>query len=231
MIKENLLRIIDSIESTKNKLGIKYNIDLMAVSKTKPIEDILEVINAGQKLFGENRVMEAVEKFGSDQLKDKNYSLHIIGHLQRNKAKKAVEIADMIQSIDKTETLDVLENTCRESNKIIEYLIEINTTKETQKYGINPENIDGFIDEIFKKNYNFCKLRGLMTVGPFTEDTELIRKSFRLLKKSYNTIKNELKNDNFNIISMGMSNDYDIAIEEASNLLRIGSSIFGLRDL
>lgn len=231
MIKENLLRIIDSIESTKNKLGIKYNIDLMAVSKTKPIEDILEVINAGQKLFGENRVMEAVEKFGSDQLKDKNYSLHIIGHLQRNKAKKAVEIADMIQSIDKTETLDVLENTCRESNKIIEYLIEINTTKETQKYGINPENIDGFIDEIFKKNYNFCKLRGLMTVGPFTEDTELIRKSFRLLKKSYNTIKNELKNDNFNIISMGMSNDYDIAIEEGSNLLRIGSSIFGLRDL
>ena len=230
MIKENLLRIIDSIESSKNKLGIKYNIDLMAVSKTKPIEDILEVINAGQKLFGENRVMEAVGKFGSDQLRDKDYSLHIIGHLQRNKAKNAVEIADMIQSIDKTDTLDVLENFCAEKNKPMDFLIEVNTTNESQKYGINPENIESFLEEINKKNYKFCRPRGLMTVGPFTEETEPIRKSFRLLKNIFDKSKTELKKDCFDIISMGMSNDYEIAIEEGSNLLRIGSSIFGYRN-
>lgn len=229
MIKENLLKLNEKIDSIKSRLNINYDIQLMAVSKTRDIKEILEAINIGIYLFGENRILEAYEKFNSTEIKDKKYQLHIIGHLQRNKAKKAVEIANMIQSIDKIETLDVLENICKENNKKIDYLIEVNTSMESQKYGIFENDLYVFFEKIFKKSYKFCNLRGLMTVGPYTSDNNKIRASFKNLYKLFNNLKNDIKKDDFNIKSMGMSNDFEIAIEEGSNLIRIGTLIFGNR--
>jgi pyridoxal phosphate enzyme (YggS family) len=229
MIKDNIKRINDSVNEVKSKFNIKYNIDLMAVSKTKPIDSILEAINDGQVLFGENRVLEAYNKFNDVILKDKKYELHLIGHLQRNKAKKAVEIASMIQSIDKIETLNVIEKFCKEKNKKMDFLVEVNTSLEDQKNGISPIRYGDFIYQILRKQYKYCNLRGLMTVGPFTDNESKIRKSFSHLFKLYNKTKDELNKDDFNIISMGMSNDYKIAIEEGSNMIRVGSLIFGSR--
>ncbi len=229
MIKDNLLKIYEKIDSIKAKMNINHEIQLMCVSKTRSINEIIEAINAGQSLFGENRVLEAYDKFNSIEIKNKKPNLHIIGHLQRNKAKKAVEIASMIQSIDKIETLDVLENICKEKNTIIDYLIEINTTLETQKYGILPDNYDNFLEKILNNSYKFCNLRGLMTIGPFTSEIKKIKYSFKQLFNIFNKIKDNINKDDFNILSMGMSNDYEIAIQEGSNLIRIGTNIFGSR--
>ncbi len=229
MIKENLFRLQEKIDSIKLRLNINYNIQLMAVTKTRNIDELLEAMNSGISLFGENRVLEAYEKFNSQNIKNKDHQLHIIGHLQRNKAKKALEISNMIQSIDKIETLDALENVSKENNKIIDYLIEVNTSLEIQKYGIIPDYLNQFFEKILEKTYKFCNLRGLMTVGPFTSDNNKIRSSFKNLYNLFNNLKNNIKKDDFNIISMGMSNDYEIAIEEGSNLIRIGTLIFGNR--
>ena len=229
MIKENLLKIHEKINNIKTKLNINYQIQLMCVSKTRSIDEIIEAINAGQFLFGENRILEAYEKFNSDKIKNKKHELHIIGHLQRNKTKKAVEISSMIQSIDKIETLDALNSICKEKNKKIDYLIEINTSLESQKYGILPNNYNQFLEKIISKSYNYCNLRGLMTIGPFTSDIKKIKYSFNQLSNIFNSIKEDIKKNDFNILSMGMSNDYEIAIEEGSNLIRIGTFIFGNR--
>lgn len=226
MIKDNLNKIIDSIEKIKDKNNLKNEIKLMAVSKTKPVVEIVDAYNAGQKLFGENRILEAYEKFNDPSLKKDDISLHIIGHLQRNKAKKAIEIADMVQSIDKIETLEVIDKISNDNNKIIDYLIEINTTNEEQKYGISPDALESFLEQINKKDLKNCKLKGLMTIGPYTYDNGLIRNVFSTLYKLFDKTKNELSDPDFKIISMGMSNDYEIAIEEGSNLIRIGSLLF-----
>lgn len=229
-IKENIFNILEKIDKIKNKNSINYDIKLMAVTKTYPVEYVLETIDSGITLFGENRVLEAYEKFNSSLLKDKKFELHIIGHLQRNKAKEAVLISNMIQSIDKIETLESLEKYCNQFNKKIDYLIEVNTSNEIQKYGINPESIYNLIESILKKNFIYCNLRGVMTVGPLTDDKEKIRNSFRLLYNIYDKLKKYLNKKDFDIVSMGMSGDYEIAIEEGSNLLRIGSAIYGSRN-
>jgi PLP dependent protein len=229
MIKENLEQIQEKIFNIKNKLGIKYSIDLMAVSKTRSKEEISVTMDCGQKLFGENRVNEAFDKFGSDLLKNKDFSLHIIGHLQRNKIKQAVEISTMIQSIDKIETLEVLEKICREKNKKIDYLIEINTSSEPQKFGVREKEYFKFLENVLNNSYIHCNLRGLMTVGPLTDDNESVRKSFKLLFDFFNKTKIDINKNDFNIISMGMSSDFEVAIEEGANLVRIGTLIFGNR--
>lgn len=230
MIKENIQAILDSLNTIKDKYGIDYDVQLMAVSKTKPVEAVVEAIEAGQVLFGENRVIEAYDKFKSPLLDGKNFSMHLIGHLQRNKAKKAVEIADMIQSIDKISTLDAVDRHCGALGKTVDYLIEVNTSFETQKQGISPETFDAFLEEIQTKNYQHCNLRGVMTVGPLTDDDAEIKKSFGMLKKLYDRIKDHLRKPDFDVLSMGMSGDYEIAVGEGSTLIRVGSSIFGTRN-
>ena len=229
MIKENLSIIYEKIENIKQRLGLDYNIELIAVSKTRTKDEILEAIDFGQIQFGENRVVEAYEKFDSDLLKNKNFKLHIIGHLQRNKVKLAVEISNMIQSIDKLETLEVLEKICEEKSKKIDYLIEINTSMEPQKFGVDIDNYYYFLEKVLNKSFIHCNLRGLMTVGPFSDDIEIIRKSFKSLFEYFNKSKKELNKNDFNVISMGMSSDFELAIEEGSNMIRIGSLIFGNR--
>ncbi len=229
MIKSNLESIYQKIEDIKVKNGINYPVNLMAVSKTFSSEDVIEAMNWGQTLFGENRVIEAYNKFLTVKESFANFDLHIIGHLQRNKAKEAVAISSMIESIDKLDTLDAIEKEASKIGKTIDYLVEINTSYEPQKYGISPSDIYKFIEEIFKKDYKYTNIRGVMTVGPLTDDKDRIRASFRELKKIFDNLKNSLNKDDFNIISMGMSGDYEIAIEEGSNQIRVGTLIFGRR--
>ena len=207
MIAKNLKEIRDKIDKIKNNLGIDYDINLMAVSKTFPKEDVIEAIGAGQFLFGENRILEAYSKFKDIPNEKNSFELHIIGHIQRNKAKEAVLIASAIESIDKIETLDAVEKEASKIGKNIDFLIELNSSFEPQKFGINPEDTLKFIDEVLSKNYKYCSLRGLMTVGPLTDDKTKIRESFRLLKKIFDNVRNYLKNPNFNVLSMGMSGD------------------------
>ncbi|OHD23206.1 MAG: YggS family pyridoxal phosphate enzyme, partial [Spirochaetes bacterium GWC1_27_15] len=134
-----------------------------------------------------------------------------------------------IQSIDKIDTLDVIEKKCSEKNKKMDFLIEVNTSFEMQKYGVLVEDFDKLLEQITKKDYKFCNLRGIMTVGPLTDDKVIIKKSFKLLNDIFIKIRQQIKKTDFDIISMGMSSDFEIAISEGSNLVRIGSAIFGKR--
>jgi len=228
-IKDNFLKIKENIDSIKNRLKIDYNIKIMGVTKTFDANYVLAGIKAGITLFGENRILEAYTKYNSEILKDEKIELHIIGHLQRNKTKEAIQISSTIQSIDKIETIETIQKEAYKQKKIINFLIEINTSKEPQKSGISEEYLPKLLDQISNSNFTNCNLRGVMTVGPLTDDKKQIRESFISLNKIYYKLKNELKKDDFDIISMGMSGDYEIAIEEGSNLVRIGSSIFGKR--
>ena len=230
MIKDNLLYVNEAIQNIKIKNHIEYPISLLAVSKTYPATSVSEAMDAGQVLFGENRVLEAYSKFNDGLIKDRKFDLHIIGHLQRNKVKEAIAIANMIQSIDKIETLIEVEKYCQKINKHIDFLIEVNTSGESQKAGINPESINSFLETIQNQSFTFCKLKGLMTVGPLTDNKNEIRRSFRSLKELFDYCKTQLDNPDFDIVSMGMSNDFELAIAEGSNLLRIGSAIFGRRE-
>jgi len=201
----------------------------MGVTKTFDVNYVLAGIKAGITLFGENRVLEAYNKYNSEILKNEKLELHIIGHLQRNKAKESVYIATTIQSVDKIETIEAIQKEAEKQKKMIDFLIEVNTSKEAQKSGISENDLQKLLDQILNRDFTNCNLRGVMTVGPLTDDKKKIRESFALLNKIYNKLKNELKKSDFDTISMGMSGDYDIAIEEGANLIRIGSLIFGKR--
>ncbi|MEJ5362653.1 MAG: YggS family pyridoxal phosphate-dependent enzyme [Spirochaetota bacterium] len=225
-IIENYNRILQEIEKVAHQCGRNPNdIVLIAVTKTFPPEIIQEALNNGISLFGENRVQEAKAKI--PQLKG-NFSFHLIGHLQSNKAKDAVKLFDCIHSIDKLSTAIEVDKEAKKINKIQNILIEVNTSGEESKFGVLPDNAMDLCKNII--NLQNINCIGLMTVGPLTEDRNEIRKSFRLLK----TLKDEI-NQSLGIslkeLSMGMSGDYDIAIEEGATMLRIGTAIFGQRVL
>ncbi|MGB4268264.1 MAG: YggS family pyridoxal phosphate-dependent enzyme [Spirochaetota bacterium] len=223
-IIENYKRILQEIEKVAHQCGRNPNdIVLIAVTKTFPPEIIQEALNNGISLFGENRVQEAKAKI--PQLKG-NFSFHLIGHLQSNKAKDAVKLFDCIHSIDKLSTAIEVDKEAKKINKIQNILIEVNTSGEESKFGVSPDKAVDLCKNIIELQNINCI--GLMTVGPLTEDRNEIRKSFRLLK----TLKDEI-NQSLRIslkeLSMGMSGDYDIAIEEGATMLRIGTAIFGQR--
>ncbi len=223
MIKENLRKILDDIKNCG-----AGNVKLMAVSKTYPAEAVREAQEAGQILFGENRAIEARDKFQDELVTALPFDLHIIGHLQRNKIKDAIKVASMIESIDKIETLQELEKQCAKADKKIDYLIEINSSLEEQKSGVYPDKFAEFAEEILNADFPHCKLCGVMTVGPLTEDAEKIRNAFSGVRKMFESLQ-KMTGD-IDILSMGMSADYRIAIDEGSTQVRVGSAIFGRRN-
>lgn len=223
MIKENLERIADDIKNCG-----AGTVKLMAVSKTYPAEAVREAQEAGQILFGENRAIEARDKFQNELVTSLPFDLHIIGHLQRNKIKDAIKVASMIESIDKIETLQELEKQCAKANKNIDYLIEINSSLEEQKSGVYPDTFEEFVEQIANADFPHCKLRGVMTVGPLTDDVEKIRSAFSGVRKMFESLQK--KTAGIDILSMGMSSDYRIAIDEGSTQVRVGSAIFGRRN-
>lgn len=217
--------IYNDIETISKKINYGNDVKLVAVTKTVNVETIRKAYKLGLRDFGENRVQEAIPKMQLlSDLKDINW--HFIGHLQTNKVKKCKDFY-MIQSISSMELLDLLANLSME--KRMNILIEVNSSREPSKSGVLPENIESFFDRLIKKNYhNIFSVRGLMTIGPLTDDRLKIRDAFKMTKKLYDNIQ-ELFSIKFDTLSMGMSNDYDIAIEEGSTMIRIGSKIFGER--
>ena len=225
------MSIVDNyhyIQSEIKNIALRCNrnpddITLIAVSKTFPPEIIQEAIDNGVTLFGENRVQEAKAKI--PQLKG-NFTFHLVGHLQSNKAKDAVKLFDCIHSIDRLSTAIEVDKEAKKIDTIQKILIEVNTSGEESKFGVVPSQAIELCKSILDLHNVRC--RGFMTVGPLTDDRLAIRNAFALLQTLRDEINMKL-GTSLHELSMGMSGDYDIAIEEGSTMLRIGTAIFGKR--
>lgn len=225
-IRDNYLRLLENIETIKNRRGIDYQIDIIAVTKTKPADVIREVVQAGAFKIGENRVQEAESKFA--ELSSLNFEKHLIGHLQENKANKAARLFDWVQSIDKWKVADKLNRKLEQLNKTMPILIEVNTSGEESKYGITPEETETFMGRI-KEEATHMKISGLMTIAPFTSDEKNVRDAFKLLYNIREKMSVIYPNLDLSVLSMGMSDDYEWAIEEGSTMIRPGRVLFGAR--
>jgi len=225
IIYKNLERLKRKIEevalkSKRDSQGIK----LVAVTKTATIEQIREAIKAGIKIIGENKVQEAQKKF--PQI-DSLVEWHMVGHLQTNKVKYAVEIFNLIHSVDSIKLAQEIDKRSRQFNKITDILVEVNVSGELSKYGIKPEEVESFLREI--SVLPWLRVQGLMTIAPIVKNKEEVRPYFRKLRELSNQVKElRIKNIEMKYLSMGMTDDFEIAIEEGANMLRIGRAIFGV---
>ena len=212
-----------SITKNLNHLyrNISNDIVVVAVSKTKPNEDILEAYNSGHKSFGENKVQELIEKHNA---LPKDIEWHFIGHLQRNKVKNIIKFIHLIHSVDSYKLLNEINKRAKNENRVVDCLIQVKIATEENKYGFNFEEIDDVIN--FSKNLNHINVKGFMGMSTLTNDNNIINNEFSKLQ---NIFKN-YKSKTLNILSMGMSNDYNLAIEKGSNMIRLGSIIFGKRN-
>ena len=201
-------------------------VQLVAAAKTRKPEEILAAVEAGVKIVGENYVQEAERAY---QVVGNRIKWHLIGHLQKNKVKKAVGIFDMIETVDSVELAREIDKRCAQIGKIMPVLIEINSGREEQKSGVLPENAEQLVREI--SSYQNIKVMGLMTMGPRFGNPEDSRPYFIETRKIFEKIKQlNLPNVEMKYLSMGMTNSYQIAIEEGANMVRIGTRIFGERD-
>ena len=200
------------------------NFTCVAVSKTKPKEDIEKIYNLGHRDFGENKVQELEYKY-NNLPQDINW--HMIGHLQSNKVRKVIPIVSLIHSVDSLKLLKVINKESKKFDKVTNCLIQVNISKESSKYGFKESEL-GFLNQESMSEYQNIKFKGLMGMASFTDSESIIKNEFNNLKNIYNNIRKEI--DDFNILSMGMSNDYKIAIKSGSNMIRVGSKIFGKRN-
>lgn len=226
-IAENLKRLETRIEKAASKSGRKKeDITLVAVTKNVEPERINQGIDAGIKIIGENRVQEAEEKF---KYISKDVEKHLVGHLQTNKVKKALELFSLIQSLDSLHLAQEISKRAKDKGREIEVLIEVNTSGEPSKYGIKPDEVTELVEKV--SQLQNIRIKGLMTIGLFSDDLERVRPCFITLRKIFESLKN-LKRENVEMkyLSMGMSSDYELAIEKGSNMIRIGTAIFGPRN-
>lgn len=225
MISINLNKVQDQILSKCSEIGRDANdIILIAVSKTQSIENINAAHQIGLRHFGENKAQELRDKGKAIKL---DIAWHFIGHLQKNKAKYAVEFAEYIHSVDSIKLLDEIDKQAGKFGKVQKFLIEANTSGEESKYGI--ANFNNIVELAkYSESLKNVKFIGLMTMAPFVEDETIIRNSFKMLKEYFE----KLKVTGFDIkhLSMGMTNDYLIALEEGATMLRIGTALFGERN-
>lgn len=230
LIKSNIEKIKKQIKEAEKKSGRKEgSVKLLAVSKFHPAEAVYDAISAGQFDFGENRVQEAFSKFPGIFQKFPDVNLHIIGQLQTNKVKKAVEIASMIESVDRIELVKEIEKQCAKIGKNIEILLEFHTGEESKSGYKTIESLEETLEFIAQGNAPHVIPKGFMTMAPFTEDKELIKKSFSLLHETAEKMQEKFKNFNLSELSMGMTHDFEIAIQEGSTEVRVGTAIFGQR--
>lgn len=211
------------MEKILNELpkGVK----LVAAAKTRTPEEILEAIDAGVEIVGESYIQEARMAF---DVIGRKVKWHFIGHLQKNKVKKAVKIFDTIETVDSYDLAKEIDKRCSQISRIMPVLIEINSGREKQKFGVLPEDAENLIKEI--SNFKNIRIMGLMTMGPFSGAPENSRPYFIETRKIFEKIKNlNIPNVDMKYLSMGMTNSYKVAIEEGSNMVRIGTAIFGER--
>ncbi|WP_270941846.1 YggS family pyridoxal phosphate-dependent enzyme [Romboutsia lituseburensis] len=227
-IKENLNYIRNNIKKSTEKSNRKENdVMLLAVTKTVDVDAIQEAIDNGITNVGENKPQELARKY--DVLGDK-VNWHLIGSLQTNKVKYIIDKVYMIHSLDREVLCEEIQKRAEKINRTINCLVQVNISKEESKHGLEQENVLAFIENVSKK-YKNIRIRGLMTMAPFTEDEETVRSVFKGLKDlSINIEQKNIPNVSMQYLSMGMSNDYEIAIEEGSTIVRVGTSIFGERN-
>ncbi|MCH1444583.1 MAG: YggS family pyridoxal phosphate-dependent enzyme [Flavobacteriaceae bacterium] len=214
--------------SIKNQISIinneiKDKADLIAVSKTRSVEQIIEAYNQGQKKFGENRVHEIVEKYNN---LPKDIEWHMIGHLQKNKVKHISKFISLIHSLDRLSLAKEIDKNARKENRSIDCLIQIKISNDESKYGLNPEQLDSFYTDL--KEFENINTVGLMAMATYTKDQSLIADEFKKMEKLFKEMKTI--DSNFKILSIGMSDDYQLAINNGSNMIRVGSKIFGQRN-
>ncbi len=228
MIKDNIFKIKAEIEHVCKSIGRDpKEIILIGVTKTAPIEAIQEAIDAGIAHVAENRVQEAEAKFPQLLAKNPQLTTHIIGHLQTNKAKDAIKVASLIQSVDSLKLAAEIEKQAAKLNKTVNILVQFNTAREEQKFGAVPQEANALIEAIAQLPH--VQILGLMCMAPYTEDQSIIRKTFSDLRGIRDGIIKQFSGNakiQMKFLSMGMSSDYRIALEEGSNMVRVGSAIF-----
>lgn len=227
MITENLQNVEKRIVAACERVGRKREeVTLVAVSKTKPIEMLQEAYEAGSRYFGENKVQELVDKY---EVMPKDIHWQMIGHLQRNKVKYIVDKVDMIHSVDSIRLAEEIDKEAAKKGVIVNILLEVNMAKEDTKFGLMPEDVMNFVSEIVR--FENIRVQGLMTIAPFVDNPEENRKYFANLKKlSVDIAKKRVNNVNMSVLSMGMTNDFEVAIEEGATMVRVGTAIFGRRN-
>lgn len=226
-IAQNIADILKSIEESAKKLGKSLeDITVIAVTKTVDISRALQAFEAGLSDLGENRVQEFVNKH--ENLKNYDIDWHIIGHLQKNKVKYIIGKVKLIHSLESLSLAEEIDKRSKQHGIVTDVLVELNIAEEESKFGIKKDNLIDFLKSV--EEFENIRIVGLMTVAPFAENKEDVRWVFKEMKHLYDTISNmSFKNVEMKFLSMGMTNDYDVAIEEGANIIRIGTAIFGSR--
>ncbi len=218
-IQENLSQI---------KSTLPKHVTLVAVSKTKPVSDIMEAYNAGQRLFGENKIQEMASKY---EVMPKDIDWHMIGHVQKNKVKYMASFVSLIHGVDTFNLLEEINKQAVKHGRIIDCLLQIKIASEDSKFGMTPDDAATLLQSSAFSELNNIRVTGVMGMATFTENTNQIEKEFNLLKHTFDTLKSfEISNFKPTIISMGMSSDYPLAMACGSTMIRVGSSIFGERN-
>lgn len=220
------MSIVNNLNNIKEQLP--EQVTLVAVSKTKPNATIMEAYNAGQRIFGENKVQEMVSKY--EQL-PKDIEWHMIGHLQSNKVKYMAEFVSLIHGVEKLKTLKEINKQAKKHDRVINCLLQIKIAKEDTKFGMSVEDAEAIIKSDALKELKNIHISGLMGMATFTDDQSQISDEFNFLKQTFDALKKqEAENVALKTISMGMSGDYELAIEHGSTMVRVGSKIFGVRN-
>ena len=227
MLKDQLQEVEKRIQAACDRAGRKREeVTLIAVSKTKPVETLQEAYDLGVRIFGENKVQELTAKY---EALPKDIHWHMIGHLQTNKVKYIIDKAELIHSVDSLKLAETIEKEAAKHDLIADILVEVNVAEEESKFGMKMEEVIPFVEKV--SAFPHVRVRGLMTIAPFVEDPEENRSIFADLHKLYIDIKKKNHdNDTVSVLSMGMTNDYEVAIEEGATMVRIGTGIFGARN-
>lgn len=221
---------MDLVQNLKDiNKSVPEDVSLVAVSKTKPPEMVVELFSAGHLDFGENKVQELVEK---QQQLPEAIRWHMIGHLQTNKVKYIVPFVYLIHGVDSIKLLRVINKEGKKNKRVINCLFQMHIAMEDSKFGLDQRELEEILESVEYREMEHINIRGMMGMASFTDDSDAVRKEFRNLKRIFEKVKADYytEKSDFSILSMGMSNDYLIAIEEGSNMIRVGSLIFGPRD-
>jgi PLP dependent protein len=211
------------------KQSLPSHVMLVAISKTHPVDVVMEAYNAGQRVFGENKVQEMVSKY---EAMPKDIDWHLVGHLQTNKVKYIAGFVKLIHSVDSLKLLSVINNEAEKVGRVIDCLLQVYIASEETKFGLSNDELDDILQSSEYQQMKNVRVVGLMGMASFTDNTEIVRTEFRSLSETFKSIKESYFRavPSFKELSMGMSSDYQIAIEEGSTMVRIGSNIFGHRN-
>ena len=226
MVRENLAQVRKHMEEACRRAGRQTDeVTLIAVSKTKPVSMLMEAYEAGARDFGENKVQEILEKRPEIPA---DARFHMIGHLQRNKVRQVIDQVTLIHSVDSLRLAEQIEHEAAKKELHVDILLEVNVAREESKFGFFLEEVEAALREISK--YPHITVKGLMTIAPYVEDPEENRDIFKKLHQVFIDMKSKnIDNSNMSVLSMGMTGDYQVAIEEGSTMIRVGTGIFGAR--